>query len=345
MPAISISNDQLLAPFIDRIDDFAGSQLVAAGQYDTAKLAGILREKEIFSVCKTTQAQLDLVNQIDTGFGKVVKELVAARHLDASYEEYLEMERHIEEVVQGDLYIFSRQVALSVKALYFYKKGAFDKAISATLECIVMNEYLIRQGMGTLNLRCFEQNKNISRTLMRQGKTEEGYCLIFNLLNFLLTGVSRGLHGSLFADENYWNIVPVLREAYASELFSMFSEDMIKFNSGNKTDFLPNCWYMDLDFEVTTPARQIIYNWIYINKQLSEGNYGEYIDSMTYFFEQPMSASYDVMKMSLLVDFMKVTRRYMPEEGDRVKEKISGFILDKMKWNERVRRYVVEHAL
>ena len=344
MQTLTVANDYLLMQFVDQIDTFPSSELVPIVTYDTGKLINILREKEVIEVCRVTKDDFEVVNQIDIAFGKVVKDLVAERHLQASYQEYLEMERDLENKVCGDLYIYAKQAALSVKALYFYKNGESRKAISTTLECIVLNEYLITLGMGTLNLRCFEQNKNISRILLKSKDTETGYSLIFNLLNYLLNGTEKNLYGNLFKDKNYWNIVPILRETYAYELFSMFSEDMIRFYSSDKSSFLPNTWYLDLDFDVNTPARQMIYNWIYINKQLAERNYEEYINSMIYFFEQPASVFYDVMKLVLLIDLTKLARQFHCKENI-VSGKVAAYISEKLRCNEKIRKYVVEHAL
>jgi hypothetical protein len=344
MQTLTVATDYLLMQFVNQIDSFPASELAAIGSYDTAKLINILREKEVLKACKAIKDDWEVVNQIDISFGKVVKELVSEKHLQQSYQEYLELERNLENKVSGDLYIYAKQAALSVKALYFYKNSEAQKAISTTLECIVLNEYLITLGIGTLNLRCFEQNKNISRILLKAGSDEAGYSLIFNLLNYLLSGTATDLYGNLFKDSNYWNIVPILRETYAYELFSMFSEDMIRFNINNKTAFLPRCWFLDLEFEVNTAPRQMIYNWIYINKQLAEGNYEEYVSSMIYFFEQPASVFYDVMKMVLLIDLVKLARQCHCDES-KVSPKIASYIMEKLQCNEKMRKFVVERAL
>lgn len=344
MQTLSVATDYLLMQFVNQIDAFPASELTAIGNYDTGKLINILREKEVINVCQVTRDDFEVVNQIDISFGKVVRDLVQGKHLQVSYHEYLELERNLENTVSGDLYIYAKQAALSVKALYFYKNSEFQKAISTTLECIVLNEYLITLGMGTLNLRCFEQNKNISRILLKSGNDRAGYVLIFNLLNYLLTGTANNLYGNLFKDNNYFNIVPILRETYAYELFSMFSEDMIRFNTGNRAALFPKSWFLELDFEVNTPARQWIYNWIYINKQLAAHNYDEYVGSMIYFFEQPASVFYDVMKMALLVDFTRVARQCHCDENI-IPARIASYVMEKLRCNEKLRKYVIEHAL
>jgi hypothetical protein len=330
--------------FIGEIEGFPASANVSISTYDTNKLVGILREKEVLSSCNATKEDWDQLNNIDISFGKVVKDLVKEVNLEASYKEYLELEKKIEDSVSGSLYIYAKQAALSVKALYFYKNGDFEKGITTTLECIVLNEYLVKTGIGTLNLRCFEQNKNISRILLRSGRKQEGYDLLFNLLNYLFNGVEKDLYGNLFRETGYWNIVPILRETYAYELFPMLAEDMIRFNLKDTSGFLPSQWYLNLDFEVNTPSRQVIYNWIYINKQRHHGNYDEYFDSLTYFFQQPLSAYYDMLKISLLIDLGKVAKSSYGNDEEAMGRRIRKYLAEKMTSNEKLRGYLIEHV-
>lgn len=329
--------------FIDEIDDFPSSANTPISGYNTNKLVIILREKEVLSSCNATTEDWDRLNNIDASFGSVVRDLVKEVNLEGSYKEYLELERKIEDLVSGRLYIYAKQAALSVKALYFYKNGDFEKGIAATVECIALNEFLIKAGIGTLNLRCFEQNKNISRILLKSERKKEGYELLYNLLNYLLNGVEKNLYGNLFKESGYWSIVPILRETYAYELFPMLAEDMIRFNLKDSVGLLPNEWYLNLDFEVTTPSRQVIYNWIYINKQLHHGNHDEYFDSLMYFFQQPMSAFYDMLKISLLIDLSKVVKSNYRKDEETISRKIRKYLMEKMTANEKLRRSLIEH--
>jgi hypothetical protein len=296
----------LIKQFIEGFSTFPASLVTSIVDYDTNRLVKVLHEKEVIEIFKISKEQFDTANSIDFELGKIVNELIKEVHFNRSLQEYFEIEKKIEDNFSGYLYIYVKQSALSVKSLYYYKIKDFKKALSLTIECIVLNDYLVQQGIYSLNLRCFEQNKNISRIYFRDNQFELGYKLISNLLNYLLNGKDNELFGNIFKNQFYWSKIPLLRETYSYELFTMIIEDMIRFNINNHIDFLPNIWYINLDFEVNTPDRQIIYNWIYINKQLNCLNYEEYLESLMYFFQQPYSQFYDILKISLLIDFRKV---------------------------------------
>ncbi|WP_407492417.1 hypothetical protein, partial [Elizabethkingia anophelis] len=325
---ISYRNE--LAQFVNAIEYFPNSLEVAPFEYDTGKLIKILQKKEVFEICKINDYQFDEVNNIDLKLGKIVADLIKQINPKQSFEEYLEIERKIENCFSGNLYLYAKQGALSVKSLYYYKIKDFSKAITFTLECIVLNDYLVQQGIYTLNLRCFEQNKNISRIYFRNGEVQLGYELISNLITYLFNGKSNNLFGNIFNEKQYWDKVPIIRETYAYELFTMIAEDIIRFNIQKNDIFLPDEWYIDLDFEVNTPDRQIVYNWIYINKQLRSSNYKEYFDSMIYYFQQAHSQFYDILKIFLIIDFHKFINRNKIPNKIVIENKIVDFIENKL---------------
>ena len=337
---ISITKNIGLNKLLDEIHSFPMSLDISVTKYNTGKLIGILQEKEVIDICKVTKEDFDYANSIDLELGGVINKLFKEKDHSNAYSDYLALEKKIESTTTGNLFLYIKQGALSVKALYHYKNGEYEYAKNLTLECIVLNEYLIEQGIGTLNLRCFEQNKNISRILLRANKTEEGHDLLNNLLTYLLSGKEKNLFGNLFKDKNYWNKVPILRETYAYELFPMIAEDMIRFNIQDKLNYLPNEWYLNLDFDVNTSERQIIYNWIYINNQLQKGDYDEYIDSLIYFFQQPMSLFYDVLKISLLIDLVKVIKKEYFVDAEVTINKLKDYLFNKLIYNLKFRELV-----
>lgn len=323
--------------FFSQVDSFPSSVDVSITEYNTLKLIKILQEKEVMNACGITKNDFDYVSSVDIEFGKLTNDILKQTNLARSIEEYNELEHKMENTISGNLFLYAKQGALSVKALYYYKNKEYDKAITVTLECIALNEHLIELGIGTLYLRCIEQNKNISRVFFRDNKIESGYTLINNLLDYLFNGTEKNLFGNLVRYKDYWKRSPILRETYTYELFQLFAEDMIRFNLQNKVDFLPNQWYLNLDFEVNTSDRQIIYNWIYINKQLHEGNYKEYFDSITYFFQQPISLYYDMLKISILIDLTKVVRNSDYSEKEIIMAKLNMCLQEKLNSHKTLR--------
>lgn len=334
----------LIDQFLIALEGFGDSSQTATVQYNTGKLIDILREKEVFDVCQVTREKYDAVNEIDIKLGKVVKDIVFETHLDESYKEYLTFEAQIERETAGDLYIYAKQGALSVKSLYFYKAQNWDKAIDFTVECVALNDYLVHRGMSSLNLRIFEQNKNISRILYKSGRNEEGAILLNHLFNYLLNGVNNGLYGSIFHHPEYWEKVPIIRETYAYELVCMIVEDMIWFYPDSRKLY-PMDWYEGLDFEVDNPNRQVIYNFMYINRQMHSGNYDDLVDSLIYYFEQPISIYYEIFKVSLLVDFIKLVRSSDHPDIERVEARVQRFLFDHVKMTDRMKKYLSEKSL
>ncbi|MFK8010005.1 MAG: hypothetical protein AB8H03_26865 [Saprospiraceae bacterium] len=337
------TTQSLVDQFLSNLESFPESVKDTTIQYDLSKLVSILREKEIKEICKVGQEGFDQVDKIDIEFGPIVKDLVFEADLEKSIQEYLVLENKIELEVSGDLYIFAKQLALSVKSLYYYKSKQWDEAIAVTIECIALNDYLIHLGMYTLNLRVIEQNKNISRILLRAGKTEAGFEILKNLFHYMFNGVSNNLNGSILNYKEFWEKVPILRESYTYQMFCMIIEDIIRFNFKSPNEYYPNEWYKDLDFEVNSPDRQLIYNWIYINNQLTKGDYHDFFDSINYYFSQPTSHDYDILKISLLIELSKFISNSEYQGQKEALKKLEDYCLNQFNTYERLRNDIKKH--
>lgn len=330
-------NPSSLIKLIDAFNEFPLSDMNGTINYDTAKLNRILQEKEILEVCNITKETLNSFWDVDLEMGVIVKDLVKNTHLDKSFQDYLAIEKKIENEYSGNFYIYAKQASLSVKSLYYYKKGMFEQAIAITLECIALNDYLILQGLYTLNLRCFEQNKNISRIYYRWNKILKGDELLSNLFNYLFNKINNRLFGSVFNDEKSWEKTPILRESYAYETFVMILEDNIKLYLKQQNVLMNVGWCENLDIDVTTIDRQFIYNWIYINNTLRKNKGDEYIDCIIYFLSQPMSQYYDLLKISLIIDLMKLILNGNYNDKEYLVAQLLGYINNKISTFEELR--------
>ncbi|WP_142688158.1 hypothetical protein [Chitinophaga polysaccharea] len=315
---------------LSEIESFPPSLEESTLPYDHNRLILMLREKEIYKVCDATKKDYELLNQYDKQFGKVVSNLVKGIEMEAAFEEYLAIEKQIEQEISGNLYIYARQMALSVKSLYYYKTKRYDIATAVTIECVAMNEYLVRQGLYTLVFRCLEQNKNISRILFRSGDEEAGNALLVRLFDYMLNGGDRDLYGVIFKEPAFFERQAYIREAYAYECFRMIVEDMIRFpgKGGHQANFVP--WYLQLDFEVNTTDRQILYNWIYVSRQLWENNYEHYFESLLTFLKEPVSQLYDVLKLQQAIAASKVIKASDHREKGKIIDAINTFITTKL---------------
>lgn len=291
-----------------------------------------LHRKELKEICGINNENNPGDDNVLKKLTEIVKELLfKSTNLEDSFKKYLEIEQQIECTSSGNQYLYQKQRALSVKALYYHKIKNYDKAFVFTVECIAIIEYLLKQGMYTLSARCFEQNKNISKVFFKSNQTELGNKTVKKLLRYLFNGEYKdGLFGNIFSDSSFWNKNPDIRESFAYETFLSVAEDMIKANLNNRLDFLPNEWNIDLNFEIDNPNKQILYNWITVNKHLKNLNYQEYFDSLTSFFKQPCNKDYDILKISLLIDFTKLVSKTDFENMEFVMQNVNDFFTHKI---------------
>lgn len=336
---------QLLERLDHAVESFPKSTDEATVQYNTGKLVGILREKEIYDICQVGKAEFDLVDGIDIELGVVVKDILYERDLEKSLEDYYRLERKINETTSGNLYIYAKQGALSVISLYYYKKQNWEKAIDYTVECIALNDYLIQLGMNSLNLRVFEQNKNISRVLFRAKRNDEAQELLKRLFDYMLTGRSVGLFGGTFLHKAYWEKVPIVRETYSYEMFCMIAEDMIWFNKSDSLAYFPSDWFPENNFEVDNPNRQVLYNYMYIINQLKSENYEDFIDSLIYYLNEPITLYYDILKISLILETVKLVESSSYNRKTELRIKLIEFIQAKLHVSERMIKMIHETYL
>lgn len=279
--------------------------------YNYNKLMNILQKKEIFGLVQN-QETIDKAHMLSGKFAGITRSIVTG---SGSGEEplaaYNDLELQIEESLTGSMYIFAKQWGLSVKALYHYKHKNYDKAFDYSLECVILNEYLIREGIFTLLFRSAEQNKNITRILFRSGNWEAGAASAKDLLNYLLNGEPGALHGEVFEEKRYWNEMPYVREGYAYECFRAMVSLVIHLEKGNLPnvpDLFPQV-FGDLTFDVNTPDRQILHNWIYIKTLFQSGSYENFLVEFLDFMNDPKSKVYDILKIDLFLDIVKLLKK------------------------------------
>jgi len=335
MRTITLENEKI-EQFLSLIPSFPKSIDRPFFEEDKEKFFMALHKKELKEICGIDEEDVAKADNILKKLSEIAKELMSKNtELDDSLKKYLSIEQEIESSFLGNHYIYVKQRALSVKALYYYKIKNFNKAIVFTIECNALIEYLLNQGMYTLSTRCFEQNKNISRVYFRSNQIELGNKTAKSLLCYLFNGeYNEGLFGSIFNNHRYWSKNPDLRAFFAYEAFTNIAEYIVRSNLNNHLDFLPNEWYIDLIFETETPERQLIQNWISVNVHLKNGNYEAYFDSLICFFEQPYNKHYDILKISLLIDFTKLIIKLNVENQELITEKINDFFNHKIICNK-----------
>lgn len=310
---------------------------------DLGKLSTILRDKEINEVCYPSVKEMELFYELDNKFGVIVKDMVFERHLEKSLREYEELDKSIETNFSGKYYLFVKQWAYSLKALYFYKTNDFEKAKALTIESIALVDYLMHSGTYNLNTRCFELIKNVAKVYLKEKKQEEGYKIIGNLLDYIFNG---NYHSNLVATftkhKIFYEETPILREDYGLSIFIEILENTIFSGVETGTSFLPNQWFINLEIEVDTLEKQILYNFIYIEQKRQEKKYNEYIDALHYFFEQQYNSLFDPLKVYLLVHYYQLTKKNN-SDGEWNKKEIVNFIQNKITINPKLKEKVISN--
>lgn len=321
--------------FLSLIPSFPKSLETSFYEEEKMRLFESLHKKELAKICGTNEEDNARIDHIRKQLTEIVKELLTKNDLEDSFKKYLAIEQEIEDSFLGNQYIYVKQRTLTVKALYYHKNQNFNKALLFTLEATALIEYLIEQGIYTLCTRCFEQNKNISRIYFASNQMELGNKTANSLMHYLFNGeYHEGLFGNIFKNNFYWSKNPDVREYFAHEAFISIVESNVKSNLNNHLDFLPNEWNMDLNFGMDNPDRQIIHNWISVNKHLKNGNYEEYFDSLTSFFQQSYNKHYDILKIALLIDLTKLVIKLDVENKELITEKINEFFHHKIVSNK-----------
>jgi hypothetical protein len=298
--------------------------------------------KELKLVCGVSKSEGELLNKFSAELRKIVQDLIIGDDVEKSLFEYTNIESKIEKEVPSNLYLCAKQIALSVKALYYYKNKNWDKALAITLECNALNDYLVQQGLHSLASRVFEQNKNIHSIFLRDKKVDSAYSLLFNLFNYLFNGINNNLYGNFFKNNSLWEKVLISREVYIYQMFVEIVEETVRYNFYNNDCFLPSKWYLNLKFKVDNTNRQVISDWIYINKQLRENNQREFFIALTNFLSQPISSHYDILKISLIIELNKLIQNSDYSSKELLLDKISFYLKEKLNGHTRIREVMIK---
>ncbi|MFY7741591.1 MAG: hypothetical protein ACOVQR_03015 [Flavobacterium sp.] len=332
-----------LISFGSELIHFPASNNEHPHNFDLSKLSSILRDKEINEVCNPSVKEIEQFYELDNKFGVIVKDMVFERHLEKSLREYEELDKSIETNFTGKYYLFVKQWAYSLKALYFYKTNDFEKAKALTIESIALVDYLMHSGTYNLNTRCFELIKNVAKVYLKENKQEEGYEIIRNLLDYIFNG---NYHSNLIATftkhKVFFEETPILREDYGLSIFIEILENTIFSGVVIGNSFLPNQWFIKLEIEVDTLEKQILYNFIHIEQKRQEKKYNEYIDAIHYFFEQEYSSLFDPLKVYLLFNYYQLTKKNN-SDGEWNKEEIVNFIQNKIIINQKLKEKVISN--
>ncbi|MBT2562524.1 hypothetical protein [Pedobacter sp. ISL-64] len=328
-----------LDKLLEKCNHFPASTKVSNMVYNFNKLMNILQKKEVFGLVGNQQL-IDQTHSLSMRFMPIAQDIVTAGSKAPSLEAYDLLQEEIEQTLSSDMYVFAKQWGLSVKALHFYKLGNYDKAFDFSLECVILNDYLIQQGLFTLLFRAAEQNKNISRVFFRSGQWEKGAQLGKDLLSYLFNGKKGCLYGKIFADKAVWKEIPYVREGYAYECFNALVSLMIHFErrSAKEEKDVFGKMFKGLRFKINTPDRQILAHWIYIKELYYNQNYTRFLSELIQFMQEPTSIQFDILKISILSDAVKLASTPDYPNSVALMDKLNVLLETELKANDFFKR-------
>nr|WP_315034218.1 hypothetical protein [uncultured Chryseobacterium sp.] len=301
----------LIQRFLYEAESFPQSVNKSTYEYDVNSLRKILHLKELKEMTGADDQTIEYIDSLDIQLGKLLPGIIRGEDL---YDQYLEIEKKILDTVSGTLYIYSKQSALSVLSLILYKKSEFEQAVNITQECITLNEFLVNKGMSTMNVRIYEQIKNITKIYHRAGQNKKAIEIISLLFKHIYTGIPNSVNtfSSIVDNKTLWEKTPILREAYTNDVFLIYLQEFMRSNIYLGDEKLTELdWLKDIDFDVFTEDRKFIYNWIYITRLFYNKEYDEYLDCLEFFLDDDITSYFDILKVNLLLHFEK----YVQESG------------------------------
>ncbi|MGI9650893.1 hypothetical protein [Chryseobacterium sp. RLHN22] len=292
-------NHSLIQRFLNAPESFSKSLNISTYEYDVTSLRKILHLRELKEITGVDDKMIDFIDSLDFELGKLLPGIIQGHNL---YSEYLAIERKILDTVDGVLYIYAKQSALSVLSLILYKRNEFEQAIKITQECIILNEFLVNKGMFTMNVRIYEQIKNITKIYHRAGQDQKGFQLAADLFKYLYSGkpTSVNFYSTIINNAELYKKTPILRETYTNDVFLIYLQEYMRFKNPSFTEL---DWIENLDFEVFSEDRKFIFNWIYITKLFYKKNYDEYLECLEFFLDDDVTTYYDLLKVNLLLHF------------------------------------------
>jgi len=313
---INFLSDSELRELLSEVEKFPPSLNESTMLYDYGKLAHILQEKELINLVKDNE-MLELAHTLSRKFNPLTQQILQKSVSDTEFLMlYQQIQHEIEKQLSGPLYIFATQWGYSVLALLFYKNGDYHNAINKSLECIILNEYLIRSGISTLMMRAAEQNKNVIRVLFKSDDWKNAGNYAHDFLMYLFNGRCELQNGQIFFEKKFWKKNEYVREGYCYECFrsivslAIHSEKRL----GVSAQDLYTHIFSNLDFEINTPDRQIIYDWLQLKKLCFSGEYRKFKNEFVAFMSTPISKIYDILKISIILDVQNLLNNSGPTQ-------------------------------
>lgn len=335
---IETINHQLIENLITGTNSLPSPLNESTMTYNYNKLMNILQKQEVEKLVSDKDLR-DLGISLAVKYQEITKAIISKGPIPEVLESYNRLEEQVENSLSGIMTIFTKQWGLSVKALYYYKKGDYGRAFDLSLECVILNDYLVQEGVYSLIFRIGEQNKNISRVFFKEGNFIKGAQIAGSLLKYLFNGDSGNLYSQSFKDSRFWKEMPYVREGYGYECFLAFVSLFMHIESSHgDMHEVYVVLFGDLQFDINTPDRLIIANWLSIKKQLYTDGTEKFINECMEFLNEPLSKFYNLLKISLIMDLKRILRVESDRQVDEIIVRLDSYLQLELNASELLKR-------
>ncbi len=242
-------------------------------------------------------------------------------------------------------YLFVKQFQLSARALYFHKQGQFEAAFSLTLECIAINEYLIRQGCPSMMFRCLEQNINVSRIYAKQGLYQEEQRLLKSLSGFLLENNATGVWGTMYTEtlRQGSSYLEYVQEGTLRSYMELIATKLMEAGAhcqAREQELFKAILGPFSDFNTPTLDRVIIYNWLYLKRAYYAQEYECFLEGIPVFLSERLPRHFDVLKLSLCQNLLYLTGSLPYSNAPTMHQHLLRYVEDKLMVKSRLKAFI-----
>ena len=244
----------------------------------------------------------------------------------------LQTDLAVEDELEDELNLYTKQSGLSVKALYNHKIGHYQNAFDLTVECINVNDTLINKGVCTAILRNVEQNVNLSRIYYSKNEIDKSYQAWKGILDYLVNGTVNNIVGSAFKNHAVWEEIKYLREPCILEWFDLFLYYVLK-NGEKSIEDEKKIFYsvlLDLEINISTFERSAIKDFINIKQYYFENQTELFVEDFVIFNEFYNNKEFDTLKLSLCQSLLNLIESNNYGSKNGLKIVINDFIKEKL---------------
>lgn len=198
---------------------------------------------------------------------------------------------------------YVQQWMFSVEALYYYRTGDFEKAISLTYQAIEIIDKLITEyKIYSFIFRLVLQYSNLSNVYFKINDFDTALTYREEILNYLFRG-SCTLPARSFKNDDLWNEMAFIREYNAIYFFKTTVDRLNTLKKKDMTTYA-QLFKRTIDpldnIEVMTLERYYISTWIRIESEFINQNFDTFLHLVEDFFEGGINSFFKFLVVYIL---------------------------------------------